>query len=263
MGMSTINPDVVRHFLRHRVKEHREYYLHPPYLIETRLLKAVSEGKNDSAYFLLKKINRLERAMLSADPIRSLKNSLICSCTLLTRAVISGGMPPEKAFNYSDACILEIEKINDRDALLTFEYTMLGGFINQLKKVQKKMQSYSHPVQIAVEYIHERILQDFTLQDIAGYVFLTPNYLSHIFKKEVGWSLTEFINRERIEESLYFLAHTNSSVSEIALLFHFCNQSYYTSLFKKYCGMTPSEYRQRKDEDEKTETLQRELVTTQ
>ncbi|WP_010631716.1 helix-turn-helix transcriptional regulator [Sporolactobacillus vineae] len=260
--MPTINPDVVRHFLRHRLKEHREYYLHPPYLIETRLLKAVSEGKYDSAYFLLKKINRLERAMLAEDPVRSLKNSLICSCTLLTRAVIGGGMPPETAFNYSDACILEIEKMSDRDALLAFEYTMLEGFIDQLKKVQKKLHSYSHPVQIAVEFIHERILQDFTLQDIAGYVYLNPNYLSHIFKKEVGWSLTEFINRERIEESLYFLAHTNSSVSEIALLFHFCNQSYYTSLFKKYCGMTPSEYRQRKDKDEKTEARPRALVPT-
>jgi Response regulator containing CheY-like receiver domain and AraC-type DNA-binding domain len=260
--MSTINPDIVRHFLRHRVKEHREYYLHPPYLIETRLLKAVSIGKYENAYLLLKKINCLERAMLSENPIRSLKNSLICSCTLLTRAVISGGMPPETAFNYSDACILEIEKISTCEVLLSFEYTMLKGFIDKLKEVLNKLHSYSHPVQIVVEFIHEKILQDFTLQDLAEHVYLNPTYLSHIFKKEVGWSLTEFINRERIEESLYFLAHTNSSVSEIALLFHFCNQSYYTALFRKYCGMTPSEYRQRKDEDEKTETLHQDLVLT-
>lgn len=240
----SIDPGIIRHFLKHRIDEQREYFLHPPYIIETRLLKAVSAGNFETAYELLEKINQLERAMLSEEPVRSLKNSLICSCTLLTRAVIEGGVPPEVAFNFSDANILEIEKIDNRKELLAFEYTMLQGFVRKLRDVLSQLHSYSHPVQMTVEYIHEKVLQDFSIHDLAEHVYLNPNYLSHLFKKEVGCSLTEFINRERVEESIYFLVHTNSSVSEIALLFHFCNQSYYSSLFRKYCGVTPTEYRE-------------------
>lgn len=256
-AQTAINPDIVRRFLQRRVEHQREYFLHPPYVIETRLLKAVTSGDYESAYQLMTRINRLERAVLSEDPLRSLKNSLICSCTLLTRAVIQGGMPPEMAFNISDAYILEIERTDSRNALDALEFTMLKGFIRRLKGFRRQLQSYSHAVHMVVEYIHEKILQDFSLQDLAGYVYLNSSYLSHIFKKEVGYSLTDFINRKRIEESFYFLIHTNSSVSEIALLFHFCNQSYYSSLFKKYCGMTPSEYRTRnkRGEVEHSESL--------
>ncbi|MFT8316809.1 MAG: AraC family transcriptional regulator [Sporolactobacillus sp.] len=238
-----IDSAVVQRFLNHRMDMQREYFLHSPYLIEQQLLRCVQSGNNEGANMLLGKINQRERAMLALQPLRSLKNSLICSCTLLTRAIINGGVPPEMAFNISDAYILEIERTGNAEALKQLEFSMLDGFISRLKEIQRQRNVFSHPIHLAVLYIHENILQKFTLEGLAAHVYLSPGYLSHQFRKEVGLSITQYINRKRIEESIYFLLQTNSSISEIALLFHFCNQSYYTNLFRKHCGMTPSEYR--------------------
>jgi two-component system, response regulator YesN len=55
--------------------------------------------------------------------------------------------------------------------------------------------------------------------------------------------IPEYINRKKIEDSKYFLLHSNSRLSEIANMFGYCNQSYYTSLFKKYTGVTPGQYK--------------------
>jgi YesN/AraC family two-component response regulator len=56
-------------------------------------------------------------------------------------------------------------------------------------------------------------------------------------------TISEFINRRRVEESKYFLLHSKLSLSDIAHLFQYCNQSYYTLLFKKYIGVTPRHFR--------------------
>ncbi|RYL94951.1 AraC family transcriptional regulator [Sporolactobacillus sp. THM7-4] len=245
MKQSAISESVLHRFFTRRVQHQREYFLHPPYVIEKRLLNAVSAGKIESAVKYLQEINKLERATLAEEPLRSLKNSLICSCTLLTRAIIDGGVPPEMAFNLSDAYILEVERTDSMEKLSLLEYEMLKGFVKKLKEVNRKKHAYSHPVHLTIDYIHENILQDFSLEDMARHVYLSAAYLSHVFKKEVGTSLTDYINRERIKESIYFLMNTNSKISDIALLFHFCNQSHYTTVFKKYCGLTPTEYRDR------------------
>jgi len=55
--------------------------------------------------------------------------------------------------------------------------------------------------------------------------------------------LMKYINSRKIEESKYMLIYTNRSISEVAFHFKFCNQSYYTRLFKEFVGMTPKQFR--------------------
>ncbi|GER67130.1 hypothetical protein BpJC7_27140 [Weizmannia acidilactici] len=244
MKQTSISNSIIERYLSYRVEHQREYFLHPPYMMEKQLLNAVKEGRMEEAVSILENINTLERAKLAEEPVRSLRNSLICICTLFTRAAIEGGVPPETAFNVSDAHILEIERMETLEQLFQLEYNMLRNFVEAVQQARKQECRYSHAIHMAVAYIHENILQVMTLESLAKHVYLNPSYLSHLFKKEVGVSVTDYINKKRIEESIYFLLHTNISISEIALLFHFCNQSYYTSLFKKYMGMTPKEFRE-------------------
>lgn len=238
---ASINKSVIEQFFKARIESQQEYFLHPPYMLEQQMLEAVEHGDRRKAFTALEKINAMKRATLAHYPLRSLRNSLICSCTLFTRAIIRSGINPEDAFHLSDAYILQIEKTDDMDALKQLEYDMLSGFIDMVSEEQH--QSYSQPVSLTISYIHDNILQDFSLEEIAQHVFINPSYLSHLFKKEVGVPISEYINKKRLEESKFFLIHTNTSISDIALLFKFCNQSYYTSLFKKYMGLTPREFR--------------------
>ena len=83
-----------------------------------------------------------------------------------------------------------------------------------------------------------------TLGDIAENVYVHPNYLSALFKKEVGIPLFQYIIKKRIQESTYFLKYSNESITDIATFYQFCNQSYYIKMFKKHMGISPKAYRQ-------------------
>lgn len=236
-----VQSEMIRKFMKARITNQQNFYAHPSYSLELLLLRAISRGELEQALLVLDEINGLERAKLAANSLRSLKNSLICSCTLFTRAIIKGGVHPEIAYNLSDVYIQQIEEIHDQNTLCKLEYDMLYSFIQALK--EEKQESYRFVVNKAISFIYIEILNELSLERIAEEVNVHPGYLSKVFKAEVGIPITEFINRRKIEESKYFLLHGNTSISDIALLFRFCNQSYYTSLFKKYTGLTPKMYR--------------------
>lgn len=82
-----------------------------------------------------------------------------------------------------------------------------------------------------------------TRESLAAMVYLTPDYLSHLFKRETGFSLTNYIIYERIEEAKRMLAGTDKSVSEIATRCGFQNISYFSRQFRRFTGVTPREFR--------------------
>jgi two-component system response regulator YesN len=233
--------DFIKHFLETRAENSLDFYYHPSFALEQQLMDCIIRCDQNLAIEVLDKINSLERAKLAAEPSRSLKNSLICSCTLFTRAIIRGGALPEDAFSLSDFMIRKIEKTDDFEDLKVLEYEMVSGFIDTLKSAERL--EYNQVVNRAITFIHKEILHDVSLEKIAEFAGVHPGYLSKIFKISVGMIIPKYINRKRIEDSKYFLLHSNSSLSDIAHMFGYCNQSYYTSLFKKYTGITPGQYK--------------------
>lgn len=241
--MDTISPARARqHFLLSRLQYLEQSFVHPTFDYETELLEAIRLGDGAKALAMMYKINEMEGATLASHPLRSKKNALIASCTLFTRAIIKGSVDPETAFQLSDAFIQEIEKIGDMERLMSFEYEMLLQFIGMIKRTTQTLH-YSHIVNSAIYYINEHISEDLTLNQIATHVHVHPSYISDRFKKETGTPITTFINQKRIEESKHFLVHTHIPISEIAFLFKFCNQSYYSHLFKQFTGQTPKHFR--------------------
>lgn len=218
------------------------FYYHPSYALEQQLMDCIIRCDHIGAKEVLDQINSLERAKLAADSIRSLKNSLICSCTLFTRAIINGGVMSEDAFNLSDVMIRQIEKTDSITLLQDLEYEMVTCFIDTLKSTERL--EFNPVVNKAITYIHREILNDeLSLEKIAEFAGVHPGYLSKVFKESVGMIIPEYINRKKIEDSKYFLLHTKSRLSDIAQMLGYCNQSYYTALFKKYTMMTPGQYK--------------------
>ncbi|MBM7551839.1 helix-turn-helix domain-containing protein [Thalassobacillus pellis] len=239
----SIEPNMIDQFMRIRMNNKKEQFVHPSYLMEKQLMEAITNKDLNKASLLLKNINQDQRPYLAQNPVRSLKNSLICSCTLFTRAIINGGINPETAFNLSDTYILEIEKKVTVAELNDLEHHMLHTFIRMVEEAEEL--PYSHVINRAINYIHDHILDELMLEDISKECFVSPSYLSHLFKKEVKKSVVQFINEKRVEESKYFLLHTSTSISDIAALFKFCNQSYYTAVFKRHLKITPKQFREK------------------
>jgi YesN/AraC family two-component response regulator len=102
---------------------------------------------------------------------------------------------------------------------------------------------YSPVIKSCIEKIRFEYNENITLDSLASYVAVTPNYLSLQFHKETGQTITSYIQNERLEHAILLLNSTNDSIQEIAALCGFPDPNYFTRVFKKKKGITPKEYR--------------------
>lgn len=93
-------------------------------------------------------------------------------------------------------------------------------------------------------YIAQHIDSTMQREDIAKHVYLNPDYLDRIVKKELGFSVTEYVVRQRIEVARKLLSNTNLPVSAVAIQVGITNFSHFSRLFKKYTNRNPLEFRQ-------------------
>lgn len=95
----------------------------------------------------------------------------------------------------------------------------------------------------AVAYIHNHLSESLSLESISDHLHISPSHLSRTFKKALNESLTEYINKARVEKAKEYLETTDTLTYEIAELTGYHDPTYFSSIFKKYTGMSPTEYR--------------------
>ncbi len=93
------------------------------------------------------------------------------------------------------------------------------------------------------QYIFQNIKHEMSRDEIADNISLNPEYLSKYFKKRVGLSLSDYINKERISMAKSLLIHTNLPMSVIAENCGYNTLSYFSYVFKQLTGLSPSQYR--------------------
>lgn len=92
-------------------------------------------------------------------------------------------------------------------------------------------------------YIDNNFEKEIRLVDLANQLFVTEQYLSRIFKEQTGIGISEYLIRSRLAKVRQLLLETEESVTDIAFSAGFSNINSFNRIFKKYQGMTPSEYR--------------------
>ncbi|HHV12091.1 MAG TPA: response regulator [Clostridiales bacterium] len=93
------------------------------------------------------------------------------------------------------------------------------------------------------EIVHNNVNQIITRESIAKEIFLNPDYLSKLFKKETGLALSDYITRIKVEEAKRLLTNTHKSIGEITADLGYTNFSYFSQMFKKETNMSPNQYR--------------------
>lgn len=101
-------------------------------------------------------------------------------------------------------------------------------------------------IQKAVDFINLHYCENITRKEVAASTFLTPEYLAKLFKKEMGITVKDYINSRRIEKAKTLLLQKQSKVSEVAVQVGLDNFSYFSTIFKKFTGMTPIEFKNSK-----------------
>lgn len=98
-------------------------------------------------------------------------------------------------------------------------------------------------IQRAQEYIHTNYRSKCSLKDVAKHLYISPNYLSSLFKEETAQNFSSYLVNFRLEISLKYLRDVAYRISEVAELSGFTDYRYYCSAFHKKYGMSPMEYR--------------------
>ncbi|CCO07733.1 response regulator transcription factor [Desulforamulus hydrothermalis] len=108
---------------------------------------------------------------------------------------------------------------------------------------QPKSQIYF--IEKSIKYIHDNFKQKLTLQMVSAHVFMNPQYFSRIFKKEVGVTYTDYVNKLKIEYACKLLKTTNYPVYRISSECGFTDPSYFNRVFVQLMNMTPKAYRRK------------------
>ena len=95
-----------------------------------------------------------------------------------------------------------------------------------------------------IQYIHQHYEQQLTLDHISDFMHLNKNYLSQLFKKEVGLTFVAYLTQYRIEQAKLRLRTTHDSLADIAQQVGYNDPAYFSRIFKKVTDLSPNQYRQ-------------------
>ncbi len=212
-----------------------------PLELERQLLLQVRLGEDDQ-------ISQSVRGLLDdcqQDPVR-IKLYVFEITLLLVRTVAEtngNGMGWSRDLN-GDPYKL-VHQCESKSDLELFLSDFALGCSHEIQKTrQGKKYSIIEKVKEIIEGSFAR--SEFSLDDVAGRLFISPNYLRSLFKQQVGESFVEYLTRRRMEQARILLDDITLKVHQIAETVGYDDQHYFSICFKKYYGLTPSDYREAK-----------------
>lgn len=120
----------------------------------------------------------------------------------------------------------------------------VNGFLRKLK-CQTSFHTDNELIKSVLLYIDENYSDpELSLAKAADEIYITPVYLSKLFKQEVGINFLDFLHKVRIEKAKSYLLDSKIKVYEVSSLVGYSNEKHFSKKFKKYVGKSPSEYRQ-------------------
>lgn len=112
------------------------------------------------------------------------------------------------------------------------------------QNVKKQNRNYATSLKInkIIQYMNQNITENIKLADLSKITQLSPTYLAKVFKAATGYSLIEFFNRMKIDKAKDLLIENNRKIKEVAREVGFADEFYFSRVFKKIEGISPSEY---------------------
>ncbi|MBO5955619.1 MAG: helix-turn-helix domain-containing protein [Clostridia bacterium] len=210
------------------------------YYAENQLIEAVSQGRSHRASIMLSNFSHaaLEKR---TTPIRNIKNYSIILNTILRKAVESGGVHPLHIDRVSSEFAIKIENITSLDEINDLWQDMVKKYCLLVKN--HATTNYSRLVQYIIARVDFDLTADLSLKANAAALNVNASYLSSLFKKETGKTITNYVNQKRVEHAIYLLCSTDLPISVVGQRCGIPDDNYFTKIFKKYTAVTPKQYR--------------------
>lgn len=229
------------------LKMSEEEMPHRPLVVEYSFYNAVSSGDMEYVRKNIKNgdfSNPEGMGILSHNFLTNLKYHFVITTAMITRHCVDAGMEAEQAYRLSDFYIQKMDTLKTKDAIATLHDNMVLDFTGKMLLL-KKNSVISKSITMCIEYIYNHIHDRITIEALAEYTDLSPSYLSRLFKKELGISVSEYIREKKIDKAQNLLKYSDFTLVEIANYLSFSSQSHFIQTFEKLVGMTPKKYRDR------------------
>lgn len=220
---------------------HRMKIIERRYRYENDLMAAVTQGNTRKGGMMLGQLSNLTLEQRTPDALRNTKNYCIIMNTLLRKAAEQGGVHPIYLHQTSSDLAQQIERLSTPTAANSLMQSMYYSYCRLVNR--HATENYSLPVQRAITYIDTDLTADLSLRALAEAQNLSGGYLSTLFKKETGLTVTEYVNTRRVRQALRLLNSSHLQIQTIARLCGIPDVNYFSKVFKKIVGMSPMEYR--------------------
>lgn len=212
------------------------------YRLENTFLDAVAEGSSPKALSAAEHFSAFRISPRSEDSLRNSKNMFVVLNTLMRRTAYEAGVHPLYIDEISGNYARMIEQCHTEKEIADIPPYMIRSYCNLVEK--RSLSAYSEPIRQILVTIDASLTADLSLKRFAEELFLNTSYLSSLFKKEVGMTLTDYVNHCRLSYAKKLLKSTTLSIQNIALQSGFSDIHYFTRLFRRENGVTPREWRQ-------------------
>lgn len=211
------------------------------YEAEDAFLDAVTQGNTSKAMGIIAQMSGIRISARTDDELRDRKNLMLALNTLLRRTAYTAGVHPfyidAISANYT-RFIETATTFEEMDAVLPY---LVRSYCELVEKRSTAL--YSAPVRQILVTIDASIDGDLSLKRFANELFLNTSYLSSLFKKETGMTLTDYVNQHRVNTAKRLLKSTTLSIQAIAAAVGFSDIHYFTRLFRRETGLSPREFR--------------------
>jgi two-component system response regulator YesN len=214
-----------------------------PYELEARLAQSVRLGEAETARAVFRELwQRLSAA--TAGEAELARARALELATVLTRAALEGGAGSSVLSVLQRASLEELTAAPTAAAVEEWVRAVLDECLKAVEASQAALRS--EVIGQAKRYINQHFREPVSLEDVAREVHLSPFYLSRLFKEKEGVNFVDYLTRLRLEEAKQLLAQTNDTVAAIAEQVGYAEANYFSRIFRRHFGMSPSEYRERR-----------------
>ncbi len=211
------------------------------YAFENEMIHAVAHGQMQFEDKFVSSTYTAFFEKRANDPVRNAKNYAIIMNTLLRKAAEHGGVHPIYLDQISSEYAVKIENGADFSEISSLMSEMFRTYCRLVREHTGK--GYSLIVQNTILLIDADISADISPHALAVAQNVTPAYLSTVFRRETGKTLCAYIRERRMAVAAHLLVTTKLQIQTIALHCGIMDVQYFSKLFKKQYGVTPTQYR--------------------
>jgi len=208
---------------------------------EKELIAYVQSGKKQQATALLNDILSVIFSIAEGS-MDTMRVKLFELLAFLSRAAVDAGAPLKEVNAITKEAFEICEEYNGFEQLCFLAARAMDGFIDTVYRNREQKQTSFHLTK-AIGYIQEHYMEDFSLGAVASSVYVSEYYLSHLFRKEMNQTFSDYAAKVRIDKAREFLrADPSARIQEIADKTGFNDPNYFAKIFKKLTGVSPREY---------------------